>query len=434
MVGKTEYLVVPVVALMEGVIHAVNAETPEFVPFETLEKCAESWNGKPITIGHPKGSDGKQCSAQDDGIIRAVGIGKIRNAHVDVASKKMLMEALIDTSKAKKLHPDMYQRLAEGGTEEVSVGAMVVTDHKPGLWNKVKKYLGTWTHAEGDHLAFLPGGRGACSVEMGCGTHRAAMRVCEDEMKLETLRDIPQSERDKMDSSDFAGPDQSFPIKTQADVDAASHLIGKAKDPAAVKARVISIAKKKGLKLPDAWMKAAAEADETTEQETAEESAELTMYQTMRSLWDSSDKTWDEMSTLINALIADETESPTETPAEEDAEETVETARLESIRALCSAMMGCCQGILSATYSQSLAEDPPTMRGYAGARHNMADTKAIQAVHDHSMSLGAVCDRSNYKQLEGNLEDAPVKLDASKMNDPVRFYIESVRQRATGAR
>jgi hypothetical protein len=140
------------------------------------------------------------------------------------------------------------------------------------------------------------------------------------------------------------------------------------------------------------------------------------------------------MSTLINALIADETESPTETPAEEDAEETVETARLESIRALCSAMMGCCQGILSATYSRSLAEDPPTMRGYAGARHNMADTKAIQAVHDHSMSLGAVCDRSNYKQLEGKLEDAPVKLDASKMNDPVRFYIESVRQRAAGAR
>jgi hypothetical protein len=173
---------------------------------------------------------------------------------------------------------------------------------------------------------------------------------------------------------------------------------------------------------------------DTTEQETAEESAELTMYQTMRSLWDSSDKTWDEMSTLIDALIADETESPTETPAEEDAEETVETARLESIRALCSAMMGCCQGILSATYSQSLAEDPPTMRGYAGARHNMADTKAIQAVHDHSMSLGAVCDRSNYKQLEGNLEDAPVKLDVSKMSDPVRFYIESVRQRAAGAR
>ena len=54
------------------------------------------------------------------------------------------------------------------------------------------------------------------------------------EAVLEALRDIPQSERDTMDASDFAGPGESFPIKTQADVDAAKHLIGKAKDPAAI--------------------------------------------------------------------------------------------------------------------------------------------------------------------------------------------------------
>ena len=69
-------------------------------------------------------------------------------------------------------------------------------------------------------------------------------------------RDIPQSERDKMDAADFAGPDQSFPIATAADVKAAAHLIGKAKDPAAVKAKIISIAKRKGFSssLPDDWV------------------------------------------------------------------------------------------------------------------------------------------------------------------------------------
>ncbi len=34
--------------------------------------------------------------------------------------------------------------------------------------------MASWVYADGDHLAFLPGGRGACSVASGCGTHRAA--------------------------------------------------------------------------------------------------------------------------------------------------------------------------------------------------------------------------------------------------------------------
>lgn len=54
--------------------------------------------------------------------------------------------------------------------------------------------------------------------------------------------------------SDFGDPKRRlFPIVDAADVDAAAHLIGKAADPAAVKARVISIAKRKGFSIPDAW-------------------------------------------------------------------------------------------------------------------------------------------------------------------------------------
>jgi len=62
-----------------------------------------------------------------------------------------------------------------------------------------------------------------------------------------------QKDRDKMDASDFAGPHNSFPILTQTDVHNAARLIGHADDPAAVKARIKAIAKRKGFTLPKQW-------------------------------------------------------------------------------------------------------------------------------------------------------------------------------------
>jgi len=165
-----EYLVVPVVALMEGVIHPVNAESPEFVPADVLRRAANSWNGRPVTIGHPT-KNGTQCSANDPDIFESHVIGTIFNSHVE--GTKLLQEAWIDVKKAKKLHPKMYERLAADKSEEVSVGTFVHGKPQEGrLGNKAYKVQ--WLEAQGDHLAFLPGGRGACSIEMGCGTHRAA--------------------------------------------------------------------------------------------------------------------------------------------------------------------------------------------------------------------------------------------------------------------
>lgn len=69
----------------------------------------------------------------------------------------------------------------------------------------------------------------------------------------DVLEYIPKAERDKIPDEDFAGPDRTFPINTQAHLDAAAHLIGHAADPAAVKRKAIAIAKRKGFKLPDAW-------------------------------------------------------------------------------------------------------------------------------------------------------------------------------------
>jgi predicted outer membrane protein len=60
-------------------------------------------------------------------------------------------------------------------------------------------------------------------------------------------------DRAKMPDSDFAGPHSSFPVRTQQDVFNAARLVGHADDPAAVKAAIIRIAKRKRFKLPDAW-------------------------------------------------------------------------------------------------------------------------------------------------------------------------------------
>lgn len=67
-------------------------------------------------------------------------------------------------------------------------------------------------------------------------------------------RDIPQSARDKMPSGDFAGKGTSFPISTQADVDAAFHSLGRAGSdnyPSdTIRRNIIRIARRKGFTLP----------------------------------------------------------------------------------------------------------------------------------------------------------------------------------------
>lgn len=170
-----EHLVVPVVALMEGVIHAVNASTPERVPASTLAKAAHTWNGRPLVFGHPI-RDGKQCSANDARVLEQYAFGTIFNARMQ--GTKLLMDAYVDPVRAEKIGGAKFlERLKDASDRcEVSVGAHVVTDTLAGT-HLGKPYKASWLESTGDHLAFLPNGKGACSVEMGCGSNRAAMHL-----------------------------------------------------------------------------------------------------------------------------------------------------------------------------------------------------------------------------------------------------------------
>jgi hypothetical protein len=73
---------------------------------------------------------------------------------------------------------------------------------------------------------------------------------------LQIERSLTQKERDAIDDSDFAWPEeQKYPIDTQAHLDAAAKLIGRAPESvqAKIKKNAIRIAKRKKLSLPDSW-------------------------------------------------------------------------------------------------------------------------------------------------------------------------------------
>lgn len=72
----------------------------------------------------------------------------------------------------------------------------------------------------------------------------------DDTTKKAQKQNYPSSE------GPFAGPHHSFPINSQKRVFSAAKLIGHAANPAAVKQRIIAIARARGYKLPKSWQKA----------------------------------------------------------------------------------------------------------------------------------------------------------------------------------
>jgi hypothetical protein len=97
---------------------------------------------------------------------------------------------------------------------------------------------------------------GCGSERGGCTCHNRAPNAGQLQTFLAYNQRWDAAARDRLHDEapeDFAGPNKSFPIRDQEDVDHAARLIGHADDPGAVKARIIAIAKRKGLSLPDAW-------------------------------------------------------------------------------------------------------------------------------------------------------------------------------------
>ncbi len=170
-----EHLVLPVIALIEGVIHAVNADTPEFVPLTSLMAAPQGWNGRPVVYGHPV-RNGRQISANDPLVLEKQSFGVVFQSRMN--GSRLGMEAWLDPKKAERVGAQRtLERIRAGETVEVSVGAFVVTEDKQGYHNG-KAYKAIWRDIIPDHLAILEDGKiGACSCAMGCGTPRMAAAI-----------------------------------------------------------------------------------------------------------------------------------------------------------------------------------------------------------------------------------------------------------------
>lgn len=182
-----EHLVVPVVAMVEGVVWASNSDVPEFVPAEELAETPYQWNGRGCFAGHPE-DGGTQITANTPRTLEK-SFGLVFDA-VDsqriLRTRRLEMCAWLDPVKAEAIGPaaaDVVRRLravqnGEPGAKpvEVSVGCYVEAEDVDGEWNG-RAYHGIWRNIVSDHLAFLSTNEeGACSVKAGCGAGRAASR------------------------------------------------------------------------------------------------------------------------------------------------------------------------------------------------------------------------------------------------------------------
>jgi hypothetical protein len=149
--------------MVEGVHNGSNGAILHTV--EELGKVPESWNGIPITIGHPQ-VNGQYVSAGNPQVLADWSAGTIFNTHMEGTDLKA--EAWINEEDIVRINPDLHQRILEGETIEVSVGVFSDEEQVEGTFNN-EHYTAIAHNHRPNHLALLPDEVGACSIEDGCG-------------------------------------------------------------------------------------------------------------------------------------------------------------------------------------------------------------------------------------------------------------------------
>ena len=161
--GK-EYLVVPMVMLVEGVHEG--SEGPYLYTNSEIGKRVEVWNRKPVVVYHP--STPTACTKE---VLNTRWIGDIMNAKWDKKGKRLLAEAWLDEERTGKVDNRILEAIENEETLELSTGLFADSDEVPGDWNG-EEYNGTLSNYGPDHLAVLPDQIGACSVKDGAGFYR----------------------------------------------------------------------------------------------------------------------------------------------------------------------------------------------------------------------------------------------------------------------
>lgn len=246
-----EFLVGDAIILTEGVLHGSKGAL--FYPSDEIRQRPGVWNGMPITANHPMKGE-RAWSARTPEMWGQYQVGVFFNDDYSPETKSRFGKVWVDVELANRVDNRIVPRMLTGEPINVSTG-LLTTDipAPPTSHHKGKNYSFTARNYQPDHLAILLDHKGACSVEDGCGINVERLRTALPAV-LAYNRDWSTEDRNKLDPDDFAGPQKSFPIKSQDDVNSAAKLFGHADDPDMVKGKIISLAKKKGLSIPQSWV------------------------------------------------------------------------------------------------------------------------------------------------------------------------------------
>lgn len=159
-----EWLVVPTVMIVEGVLNG------ELVPADEIAKFPGAWDGRPFVIGHPQQGD-DSVSANTPEMLERYAAGQIFGT--EFVDGKLKSEIWVDVARTMKIPggPEYIRRVKDGKPVEVSTGYFRELDEVSGSW-KGEQHVGIARDLRPDHLAALLDSVGACSWEDGCGCPR----------------------------------------------------------------------------------------------------------------------------------------------------------------------------------------------------------------------------------------------------------------------
>ena len=187
--GKN-YIIVPVVMMVQGVHDG--SRGPVLHLSEELEACIPAWNGIPVMIKHPSNEDGMFISANSPD-IRINSVGTVFNAHID--GDKLKAEVWFDETKLIAISPTAHQMVLDRLPLDVSVGIFSREEESSGSFNN-ENYIAIAHDYRPDHLAILPGERGACSWSDGCGIRVNSNGLTKNKQSNEMETDVIQIYKD----------------------------------------------------------------------------------------------------------------------------------------------------------------------------------------------------------------------------------------------
>src|SRR5262245_29083990 len=162
-VNGSSYWVVPVVMMVEGV-HS-GSKGPMLYTQQQLAASVPSWNGMPVTIGHPQDDKGRYISANTPSVMSSI-VGRIYNPRMD--GDKLSAEAWIEVSSLTNASQAAVEYIKERKALDVSIGVFSEETGDGGEFGG-EQYRAEAVNLIPDHLALLPGEVGACSWDDGCG-------------------------------------------------------------------------------------------------------------------------------------------------------------------------------------------------------------------------------------------------------------------------